>query len=231
MAAKHRGGVKPTVAYVLGMDAENVEIKTVYAGGSFGRRASPVSDYTAEAAFVFAALGGKSAVKVVWTREDDIRGGFYRPMTVHKAKIGIKNRKIIAWDHRVAAKPIVKGTPLAAAIMPDPKGLDPVSVEGLAEPHYAIPAFSLGLSDAKSQVPVLWWRSVGHTHTAYALETLIDMVAGATKQDPYDLRIGLLAGEGKDQKRLTAVLKLLAAEKAGWGKAKTPYRCIETTSG
>ena len=67
----------------------------------------------------------------------------------------------------MAAKPIVKGTPLAAAIMPDPKGLDPVSVEGLAEPHYAIPAFSLGLSDAKSQVPVLWWRSVGHTHTAY----------------------------------------------------------------
>ena len=214
------GAVKPTVAYVLGIAAENVEIKTVYAGGSFGRRASPMSDYTAEAALVFAALGGKTAVKVVWTREDDIRGGFYRPMAMHKARIGIKNGKIIAWDHRVAAKPIVKGTPLAAAIMPDPKGLDPVSIEGLAEPHYAIPAFSLGLSDAQSQVPVLWWRSVGHTHTAYALETLIDVVAAATTQDPYDLRISLLARGGKNQTRLTTVLKL-AAEKAGWGTAPT----------
>ena len=109
-----------------------------------------------------------------------IRGGFYRPMAVHKARVGIRNGKIIAWDHRVAAKPIIKGTPLAAGIMPDPNGVDPLSVEGLADSRYAIPAFSVGLTDANSQVPVLWWRSVGHTHTAYAMETLIDMVASAT---------------------------------------------------
>lgn len=214
------GAVKPTAAYVLEIDPENVEIRTVYAGGSFGRRASPVSDYTAEAALVFAALGGKTPVKVVWTREDDIRGGFYRPMAVHKARVGIRNGKIIAWDHRVAAKPIIKGTPLAAGIMPDPNGVDPLSVEGLADSRYAIPAFSVGLTDANSQVPVLWWRSVGHTHTAYAMETLIDMVASATGQDPYDLRLDLLSRDGKDQERLKAVLRL-AADKAGWGKAPT----------
>ena len=214
------GAVKPTAAYVLGIDPGNVEIKTVYAGGSFGRRANSVSDYTAEAALVFATLGSKIPVKVVWTREDDIRGGFYRPMAVHKTSIGIGNGKIIAWDHRVAAKPIVKGTPLAAGIMPDPNGVDPLSVEGLADSHYAIPAFSVGLTDASSQVPVLWWRSVGHTHTAYAMETLVDMVASATGQDPYDLRLDLLSKEGKDQERLKAVLRL-AADKAGWGKAPT----------
>ena len=214
------GAVKPTVAHVLGIDTENVEIRTVYAGGSFGRRASPVSDYTAEAALVFAAFGGKTPVKVVWTREDDIRGGFYRPMAVHKAKVGIGDGKIVAWDHRVAAKPIIKGTPMAAAIMPDPSGVDPLSVEGVADSHYAIPAFSVGLTDANSQIPVLWWRSVGHTHTAYAMETLIDMVANATGQDPYNLRSDFLSGEGKDQKRLSEVLKL-AAGKAGWGKSPT----------
>lgn len=109
---------------------------------------------------------------------------------------------------------------MAAAIMPDPSGVDPLSVEGVADSHYAIPAFSVGLTDANSQIPVLWWRSVGHTHTAYAMETLIDMVANATGQDPYNLRSDLLSGEGKDQKRLSEVLKL-AAGKAGWGKAPT----------
>ncbi len=214
------GGAQPTMAHVLGIEnPANVEIRTVYAGGSFGRRATPVADYHAEAAMAFALLGGKTPVKTVWTREDDIRGGFYRPMAVHSARIGLKGGKIAAWDHRVAAKPIVKGTPLQGLIMAEGEEVDALSVEGINDTHYAIPALSVGLSDVQSPIPVLWWRSVGHTHTAYVMETLLDMVAEALDTDPVDYRVQLLAGGDKDQRRLAGVLKL-AAEKAGWGKPK-----------
>lgn len=211
-------GVQHTVASILGLKPDSVEIRTVFAGGSFGRRGSPTSDYVAEAAVVYAAFGGKTPVKVVWTREDDIRGGYYRPMALHKAKIGIKGNSISAWNHQVVAKSIIKGTFLESALMKDPNGADPLSVEGLSDTHYAIPGLSVGLSDATTEIPVLWWRSVGHTHTAYAMETLIDMVASSMDMDPYALRMDLLSADNKDNKRLIGVLKL-AAEMAGWGKA------------
>ncbi len=210
------GGVQPAVTQLLGIEPPaKVEIKTLYAGGSFGRRATPVADYQMEAAMAFALLGGKTPVKVVWTREDDIRGGFYRPMAMHRARIGLKDGKIVGWDHRIAAKPIMKGTPFMA----EGEEVDHTSVEGIHDTHYAIPALSVGLSDAQSPMPVLWWRSVGHTHTAYAMETLLDMVAEAAGADPVDLRLQLLAGGDKDQRRMAGVLKL-AADKAGWGRAK-----------
>ena len=211
-------GVQPVVAHVLGLDPANVEITTLYAGGSFGRRATPNSDYQAEAAMAFALLGGKTPVKLVWTREDDIRGGYYRPMAMHRARIGLTDGKIAGWDHRIAAKPIIKGTPFESLAMPEGSQVDTTSVEGVNDTHYAIPALSVGLSDAESPVPVLWWRSVGHTHTAYAMETLIDQVAEALGADPVAYRLDLLAGGDKDQRRLAGVLKL-AADKAGWGRA------------
>jgi isoquinoline 1-oxidoreductase beta subunit len=212
------GSVKPTIAHTLGMEPENVEIRTVFAGGSFGRRANPSSDYAVEAAMIFATFGGKTPVKVVWTREDDIRGGHYRPMALHRARIGIADDAIAAWEHRVAVKPIIKGTFLASALMSDPAGVDPLSVEGLADTHYAIPNLSVGLSDSQTRVPVLWWRSVGHTHTAYVMETLIDTAAHSLGKDPYALRLELLADDNTDNRRLTGVLQL-AAEKAAWGQA------------
>ena len=211
------GGVQPTLAYILGIDASKIEVNTVYAGGSFGRRATPTADYQTEAAMAFALLGGKTPVKLIWTREDDIRGGYYRPMAMHRAKIGLKEGKIVAWDHRIAAKPIIKGTPFEKLINPNGITVDDSSVEGVNDTHYAIPALSVGLSDAQSPMPILWWRSVGHTHTAFAMETLLDQVAEATNTDPIDLRLNLLSGGNKDQQRLAGVLKL-AAEKAHWGK-------------
>lgn len=208
---------QPTVAAILKLKPEQVEINTVYAGGSFGRRANPTSDYHAQAAMAFAMLGGKTPVKLVWSREDDLAGGYYRPMAAHRARIGLDaDGRIVGWDHRIAAKPILKGTPFEEFAVKD--GVDHSSVEGVSDTHYAIPTMSVGLSDAKSPVSVLWWRSVGHTHNAYAMEVLIDMAAEAAGADPVEFRLGLLSGDDKDQKRLSGVLKL-AAEKAGWGKA------------
>ncbi len=209
-------GVQPTVAYVLGIDAANVEVNTVYAGGSFGRRATPTADYQAEAALAFALMGGATPVKLVWTREDDIRGGYYRPMAMHRARIGLKDGAIAGWDHRIAVKSIMKGTPFEALVLADGNNIDGTSVEGVNDTHYAIPSLSVGLTDAQSQVSVLWWRSVGHTHTAYAMETLLDQVAEAIGADPVQYRLDLLSGGDADQTRLAGVLTL-AAEKAGWG--------------
>ena len=207
--------VKPTLAAVLGLDPEQVEINTVYAGGSFGRRATPTSDYPVEAALAFIALGGETPVKLVWTREDDVKGGYYRPLVAHRVRIGLDDAgQIAGWDHRIATQPITKGSALEAFTVQD--GVDTTSIEGLREPFYALSNFGLGLSDVESPMPVLWWRAVGHTHTGYALEVAMDMVAAKLGQDPVAYRLSLLPGDNPDQQRLAGALTL-AAEKAGWG--------------
>ena len=209
------GITQPTVAAILGLEPGQVEVSTVYAGGSFGRRATPGADYQAEAAMAFDLLGREKAVKLVWTREDDVRGGYYRPMAAHRARIGLDaDGKIVGWDHRIAAKSILKGTPFEAVAVHD--GVDHASVEGIADTPYAVPGLAVGLSDAETQIPVLWWRAVGHTHTAYAMESLLDMAAEAAEADPLAFRLAMLDGDAPEQKRLAGVLRL-AAEKAGWG--------------
>lgn len=204
----------PAVAGILQLKPEQVRINTVYAGGSFGRRATTTADYHVEAAFAFALMGQKTPVKLVWSREDDIRGGYYRPMAVHKAKIGLDaDGKITAWDHRIAVKSIIKGTPLEQGFVHD--GVDHVSVEGVADTLYQVPNMAVGLSDFTSPVPVLWWRSVGHTHTAHAMESLLDMVAHETKQDPVALRLGMLDKSDARQARLAGVIEA-ARDASGW---------------
>ncbi|MBC6405060.1 MAG: xanthine dehydrogenase family protein molybdopterin-binding subunit [Rhodospirillales bacterium] len=213
---------QPTVAELLGLEVERVEIETLYAGGSFGRRATPNSDYQAEAAMAFALLGGETPVKLVWTREDDLGGGYYRPMAAHRARIALdQDGRIRGWDHRLATKSILKGSPFESFLVHD--GVDHTSVEGLADSPYALPAFSVGLSDFETPIPVLWWRSVGHTHNAYAMEVMMDLAAEAAGQDPVAYRLSYLEGEDKDRRRLTGVLKL-AAEKAGWSGPTAPNR-------
>jgi isoquinoline 1-oxidoreductase beta subunit len=205
---------KPTVAAILGLNPEQVEIRTVYAGGSFGRRANLDSDYHAEAAMAFAALGGKTAVKLMWTREDDLAGGYFRPMAAHRVRIGLTaDGKVAGWRHRIAAKPIFKGTAMESFVVKD--GVDHASVEGIADTPYAVPAMSVGLSDFATPVPVLWWRAVGHTHTAFAMEVAMDLAAEAAGADPVSFRLGLLPQDTADGRRMAGVLRL-AAEKAGW---------------
>lgn len=209
---------QPVVAAVLQLKPEQVEINTVYAGGSFGRRANPVSDYHMEAAFAFALLGGKVPVKLVWSREDDIKGGFYRPKARHRASIGLdKDNKITAWDHRVSANPIMKGTPFEAMAVHN--GVDHSIVEGVADTLYQIPSMSVGVSDLKSAVPVLWWRSVGHSHTAYAMESLLDQTAVEAGVDPVELRLSLLDKGDAKQARFAKTIET-ARDISGWSKDK-----------
>lgn len=201
-----------SVAYELGLKPEQVTVKTYMAGGSFGRRANPAADYVKEAAAVAKASGGKRPVQLVWTRRDDLHGGYYRSMFLHRVKAGVDAAgKVVAWDHRIVGHSIAAGTPFEPYMVKD--GVDFSSSEGAAENDYGIPNFRCDLHSPKKTVPVLWWRSVGHTHTAYAVETMMDELARAAGQDPVAFRLAHL----QKQPRLTAVLKL-AAEKAKWGR-------------
>jgi isoquinoline 1-oxidoreductase beta subunit len=194
------------VAGVLGLDATQVKINTLYAGGSFGRRATPTADYQIEAAHAFNLLGQKVPVKLVWSREDDIQGGYYRPMAVHQVKIGLDSKQHIqAWNHRVASKSIVKGTALEGVMVHD--GVDHTSVEGIADTLYKLPGMAVGVSDFTTPMPVLWWRSVGHSHTAYVMESLLDMLAHAAKQDPIAYRLSLLDESDAKHKRFADVMR------------------------
>jgi isoquinoline 1-oxidoreductase beta subunit len=198
------------VARIAGVPADRVRVHTLLAGGSFGRRATPDSDIAGEAAAVAKAVGGGKTVKVVWTREDDIRGGRYRPLYVHRLRAGLDARgTIVGWEHRIVGQSIGMGTPFEAALVKD--GIDATSVEGAATLPYDIPNLTVELHTTKVGVPVLWWRSVGSTHTAYSTETFLDELAHAAGRDPLEVRRALLA---KHPRHLGALN--LAAEKAGW---------------
>jgi isoquinoline 1-oxidoreductase subunit beta len=211
------GSQIPTVdqgvtAAILGIKPEAVSIKTLWAGGSFGRRAVPNADYVAETAAIVKAYGKADPIKVMWTREDDVKGGYYRPMYLHKVRAGLDAAgKIVGWHHRIVGQSILAGTPFEAMLAKD--GIDGTSVEGVADTPYAIPNMQVELHTTKTGVPPLWWRSVGHTHTAYVMETVIDELAAAAGKDPVAFRLALL----EKHPRHAGVLKL-AAEKAGWGK-------------
>jgi isoquinoline 1-oxidoreductase beta subunit len=199
------------VAKLLGLSPQQVKINQLYAGGSFGRRANGHADYVVEAAAIAKAAGGKAPVKLVWTREDDMRAGFYRPAFLHTLKAGVdKDGNLIAWQHRLVGQSIMAGT-----IMQGPGPIDPVSVEGASNLPYAIPNFSVELHSPKLPVPVLWWRAVGSTHTAFSTECFIDDIARELGKDPYQYRRALLA---KHPRHLAALD--LAVEKSGWKRAR-----------
>jgi len=191
----------PSIARVAGVSPTKVKINVLYAGGSFGRRANPMADYPMEATAIAKAAKTNAPVKLVWTREDDTRAGFYRPMYFHKMKAGLDAQgNIVAWQHRIVGQQVMMGA-------------DQMSVEGAANLPYDIPNISVELHTTRKPVTVQWWRSVGSTHTAYAVECFLDDLARESKRDPLDLRRSLIA----QHPRHLAALNL-AAEKAGWGK-------------
>lgn len=196
------------VAQVFGMKPEQVKINMLYAGGSFGRRANGQSDYVVEAAAIAKAIGGKAPVKLVWTREDDTAAGYFRPAFMHHIKAGLdKDGKPVAWVHRIAGQSVMAGSPMA------PKdGKDSSSFEGAADQPYVGGNVYVDLHTPEIGIPVQWWRSVGSTHTAFAVEMFVDELAHAAGKDPVEFRRTLLAKEP----RHLGVLNL-AAEKAGWG--------------
>lgn len=211
-----------TTAAVLGIEPQNVAINTLWAGGSFGRRAIYDAHYAAEAATIAKAWGKAQPIKLVYTREDDIRGGYYRPMYVHKVRAGLNSKgELTGWHHRIVGQSIMTGTAFEAFTVHE--GVDDTSVEGVKDATYAIPNMRGELHSTQVGVPTLWWRSVGHSHTAYVMETMIERAAKAAGTDPVEFRLGLLKGDA----RKTGVLKL-AAEKAGWGSkpAKGRWRGV-----
>jgi len=203
-------------AQTLGLQPQNIKVHTQMAGGGFGRRAIPTSDYVVEACGVAKAArtaGITAPVRTLWSREDDIKGGYYRPLHVHRAEIGFDAQgKILAWDHTIVGQSITKGSPFEAFMIKN--GIDATAIEGMKEP-YDLP-MKLSVHHPDVNVPVLWWRSVGSTHTAYVMETLIDEVARATKQDPVAYRMALI---GDKHPRHKAALQLAVAQ-SGYGKKK-----------
>jgi len=211
-AVIHSGSQMPTAdkgaaVAVLGLAPEQVSIVTMLAGGSFGRRATQDADLMMEATQIAKAINGKAPLKLMWTREDDIRSGKYRPMAIHRMTARLNNGAIEAWGDRTAIQSIMAGTPFLP-----PGAADVSSIEGGFDIPYAMPNITADVHWPASPVSVLWWRSVGHTHTAYAKEHFFDVAAKKLGKDPVAYRRELLAAHP----RLLGVLNL-AAEKAGWG--------------
>jgi isoquinoline 1-oxidoreductase beta subunit len=203
-------------ARVLGVKPENVALEVQMAGGGFGRRAIIASDYVVEACTIAKAAqtaGLSAPVRTLWSREDDVRGGYYRPMHVHRAEIGFDAQgKVLAWDHVIVGQSIMAGTFFEPMMVQG--GVDTTMVEGMKEPYHV--PMRLSAHHPKLNVPVLWWRSVGSTHTGYVMETLIDDIARATKQDPVAYRMKLMDAKAT---RHRAALQL-AVDKSGYGKKK-----------
>jgi isoquinoline 1-oxidoreductase beta subunit len=198
------------VAAVVGLPPEKVQVHTLLAGGSFGRRATPNGDVAGEAASIARAIAGRQPVKLVWTREDDITGGRYRPLYVHRLRAGLDAAgRIVGWEHRIVGQSLLQGTLFESALVKN--RIDGTSVEGAANLPYDIPSIGVELHTTEVGVPVLWWRSVGSTHTAFSTETFLDEVAHAAGRDPLALRWALL----RHHPRHLGVLEL-AAHKAGW---------------
>jgi isoquinoline 1-oxidoreductase beta subunit len=193
-----------------------VSINTLAAGGTFGRRANPESDYIAEVASIAKATGGRYPVRLIWTREDDITGGRYRPLNYHHITAAIGSDGKVAFRQRLVGQSILAGTPFGSMLK---DGVDPTAVGGNAAEQYDLAHAHISWNDPKVGVPVLWWRSVENTHTAFSKEVMIDELAEAAGQDPVSFRLGLLGSHP----RHVAALKL-AAEKAGWDQ---PFRKVK----
>lgn len=199
------------ISNLLGMKPEQVTLHMLLAGGSFGRRANPHSDYLIETVEIARQKKG-TPVKLVWSREDDTQVGYYRPAYVHRIQAGLDaDGNISGWKQHIVGQSILTNTVFEAFSVKD--GIDNTSVEGASNIPYAIPNLSVELTTVKEGPTVQWWRSVGSTHTAFAVETMIDELAEKAKKDPVEMRMKLLAKHPRWQ----GVLKL-AAEKAGWGK-------------
>jgi isoquinoline 1-oxidoreductase beta subunit len=207
-------------AQAAGLKPEQVNLVTTLAGGGFGRRANPASDYvveTVQVAKAMKAAGIDAPVKVIWTREDDMRGGYYRPLHVHRVSVGTDAKGLpSAWQHTIVGQSIVKGTAFEKFLVKD--GVDHTITEGVTDTPYTLPNMRVSVHHPEVNVPVLWWRSVGHTHTAFVMETLIDELAVAAKQDPIAYRLALLdAKHARHRAVLTTV-----RDRSGWGKTPVP---------
>lgn len=205
-----------SLAALLGITPDKVSIHQLYAGGSFGRRANPKSDYLLEAATLAkmaAAQGQRVPIKVVWTREDDTKGGYYRPQALHDARAALDaDGNITGWWQTIVGQSIAKGTVMEGMMIKN--GVDATTVEGIDDLPYDVASLRVEAHSPDSLVPVQWWRSVGHTHTGFVKEAFIDEIAQAAGKEPYQYRRDLLSKEPRELGVLDAVAKA-----ANWSAA------------
>jgi isoquinoline 1-oxidoreductase beta subunit len=199
-------GAQGIGAQIGGVPPEKVQVHTTYLGGGFGRRFE--LDFIQEALEASKAAGGVP-VKVIWSREDDIRNSQYRPASFHRMRAGLgADGRPVAWTHRIVAPSIM------ARVFPTmvQNGLDGEAVEGGVGMPYAVPNVHVDYLLTDTGIPVGFWRSVNNSYNAFAVETFIDELAAAANVDPFEYRRGLLANAPRHR----GVLELAAA-KAGWG--------------
>ncbi|HEU4592875.1 MAG TPA: xanthine dehydrogenase family protein molybdopterin-binding subunit [Steroidobacteraceae bacterium] len=201
---------RDAVAEALGLDPASVKVHTAFLGGGFGRRAQRYSEVAVEAAHASRAAG--RPVQVVWTREDDVRGLSYRPFVVSRIRAGVDSQgNAVAWQQCIVSQPVLRGGRFESFI---PKGsaFDPSSVEGASDMPYSIPNLLVDTHEGNRTVPILWWRSVGHSHTAFTVNCGMDELAALAGADPVEFRRKLL---GQDSRFLAVLDK--AAQMSGWG--------------
>ena len=207
------------IAEVLGLEHGRVELNVIPGGGSFGRRAQHDCHLAREGAEALQRAPGGRPVQLLWTREDDITGGYYRPIYVHRIEALLRKGRLMSWQHRIVGPSILGGTPFEGMLK---GGVDPTSVEGADSLPYACPHFALDLHSPSTSIPVLWWRSVGSTHTGFSTETFIDEVIEAMgEKDPVEGRLALLAGAPRHRGALRA-----AAQLAGWPRSPRAGRAL-----
>jgi len=203
-------GDRAAAAAAAGLDPGDVELHTTLLGGGFGRRAVIDAHFVREAVLVSKAV--KKPVKVIWTREDDTRGGYYRPRAYHALKGGLDgDGNPVAWQQRIVCQSFIAGTPFEGFIIKN--GIDGTAVEGADDLPYGIPNVRVEWHQAPGGVPTLWWRSVGHSHTAFAVESFLDELAHAGGKDPLAFRLQLLGDNARHKRVLEAAAKL-----GGWGE-------------
>jgi isoquinoline 1-oxidoreductase beta subunit len=213
-AAQQQTVDQQVAAEIVGIQPEQVEIHTLMAGGAYGRRAC--NDYTSEAVHVAIALGADVPVKLMWTREDTMRAGQYRPLNYHRLRAGLNNDgELVAWHHRLVGQSIAELHVPAWVV----DGIDSMSVHGAHDWLYDVPNIRVESHSPELPVPVLWYRGVGSTHTVFAVETTMDELATTAGIEPLEFRLRML----KDQPRMANVARL-AAEKSDWGSTTGPGR-------
>jgi len=211
VGTQFQSGDRDAAARDTGLKPEQVKLHTTLLGGGFGRRSPLDSHVVREAVQISKTV--KVPVKVVWTREDDMRGGYYRPRAYHTVSAGLDgNGKPVAWQQRIVCQSIFVGTPFEPAVVKN--GVEETAVEGAADLPYDIPNLLLEWHQAPDGVPVFILRSVGHSHTAFVVETFVDELAHSAGKDPFEFRRALLDKHPRHKRVLEFV-----AEKAGWGKA------------
>lgn len=214
---------RAAIANVLGLEAERVTHHVLPAGGAFGRRGTMDSHLEQEGAAIAKRVRG-IPIKLVWTREDDIRGGYYRPAFVHRVEIGIDADGMpSAWRHVVVGQSFLIGSGTFAEPILVKDGVDFLAVEGTLDSPYAIPNFNLSVHHPDVNVPVLSWRSIGHTHNELVVETLIEELAVRAGVDPIVYRLKLLNPKATKPR---AVLTLLREKSMSWRGSVPPNHAL-----